>query len=169
MMSFDEQLKNFVYDSEFSAKYRIKTCKYFKYEIDRDAIDYHITFCTENYSKVPRKIWEEIFNNNNDNKKNWPSIFRKEEKTDRDNEIIRKFFGRWRRDHFYSPVLGFVTRNLPDKMGLWRWDFYARIFFSFDNRDNLREYLDEYPDLLPEPGFVIYYRKDTYKSFDMED
>ena len=167
-MSFDDQLKGFVYEARFTGKYRIKNCNNFQYEIDHDAINYHIDFCKTNYPKVPENIWKEIFLNNNDNKKNWPSIFRKKQKTARDNEIIHKFVGRWRADTVASPFLGFLTRSLPNWMGYWKWDYYARIFFSFENRDNMKEYLDEYPDLLPEPGFVVYFNGSTSDSFDME-
>ncbi len=40
-------------------------------------------------------------------------------------------------------------------------------FFSFENRDAMQEYLEEFPDLDIEPGFVIYYKGDTKKSFKM--
>ena len=169
MMKFDELLKDLVYIDKFNGKVRIKNCDNFQYEIDREAIAYHISYCTDNYPKVPKNVWEEIYHNNNDNKKNWPSIFRKKQKTARDKEIISKYIGRWRwKDNFLSPFIGAVLRVTPSFIGLWRWNYYARLFFSFENRDNMKEYLDEYPDLLPEPGFVVYYNGDPYDTFDME-
>jgi hypothetical protein len=45
--------------------------------------------------------------------------------------------------------------------------YYARLFFSFEYRDNMKQYLSEYPDLDIEPGFVIYYFGDTNDSFEM--
>jgi hypothetical protein len=152
---------------KFPGKYRIKRCDKFVYDIDREAIDYHIEFCTKNFTEVPGRVWSEIFNNNNDNPNNWPSIFRKAQKTDRDNEIISKFVGRWREDNVFSSLTGLISRNLPESFGFWKWPYYARLFFSFENRDAMREYLKEYPDLDIEPGFVIYYKGDTKKSFKM--
>ena len=109
MISYDSKLRELII--KFSGKYRIKHCNYFKYDIDKEAIEYHIGFCTRRFNNVPEKAWREIFYNNNDNKNGWPSIFRKKEKTDKENEIIRKFIGRWREDSVISPFVGLLTRS----------------------------------------------------------
>lgn len=164
----DATLKKLVAKNSM-CKYRIKTCSNFKYGLDREAIDYHINFCKKEYKYVSEETWTQIFNNNNDNDNNWPSIFRKANKTSRENEIIQKFIGRWRADSAFSPLVGALTRNMPSSWGLWKWPYYARLFFSFEFRDTMKDYLEEFPDLCPEPGFVIYFYGDTPYSFDMFD
>ena len=165
MLAYDPLITAFV--RKFTGKYRIKNCNNFQYEIDHEAINYHIEFCNSHYPEIPKNIWKEIFQNNNDNIKNWPSIFRKKNKTQKEIDIIKKYVGRWRPDNWLSPFIGFFTRSLPDTFGLWKWPYYARLFFSFEFRDKMKEYIEEYPDLVPEPGFVVYFHSDTFDTFDM--
>lgn len=163
-LNIDDILKKLVAKTSM-CRYRIMNCSNFKYGIDKEAVDYHINFCKHNYNDVSEETWAKIFLNNNDNTKNWPSIFRKTNKTRRETEIIKKFVGRWRADSVLSPLVGALTRNMPESWGMWKWPYYARLFFSYEFRDAMKEYLHEYPDLVPEPGFVIYYF-DTSNTFE---
>jgi hypothetical protein len=117
-MAFDPMVQRVAL--QFPGKYRIKHCDNFQYEIDKEAIDYHITFCTKTYTQLPENVWKAIFHNNNDNKKNWPSLFRKKQKTNKEKEILKKLVGRWRLDNAFSSFHGFLSRSLQEFMGYWK-------------------------------------------------